>query len=236
MGPNAQIFNLNPLEVTAEQMHQLGTLGTTVDGRRFRYAKAGASNLAVGKLQQAAAELTNHHNMAVQAAVAIGGLAVSVLPGATAGAANLYTDGYMVVNDVTGEGHLYRVKGHAAITASTAFTINLIDPLKVALDTTSEVSLVMNPYKNTVVYPTTSTGPAVGVAPVAVTASYFYWAQVGGICNVLNDGALTVGSFVSPSNAVAGAVENGVIAQGIVGVAAMTGVDTEYRAVLLNIV
>lgn len=232
---NPAIFDFNPLESSTAQLHPLGALAATDDGRRYKYALAGGTDLVAGTLQQTPAELTNHANMAVGAAVAIGGTSVSVTPGATAGAANLYSEGYFFVNDVTGEGLYYKVGSHAAITSSVAFTVNLVDAIKVALTTSSEATLITNPYKNTVIYPTTATGACVGVAPWAVDDADYYWCQVGGVASVLCDGNWTVGSRLSPSNATAGAAENGVEAQGFIGTALTTGRTTEEMPVLLTI-
>jgi len=230
------IVSGDPLQIDQYPQHVLGTLLTLPDGRKYRYAQAGGSNLAVGKLGQGAAELTNHANMALGADVAIGGQSLSVTPGATAGAANLYSEGYASINAGTGLGHMYKVASNPAITASTAFTFKLAVPVKVALDDAdTKVTLIPNPWKNVIVYPTTATGGAVGVAPVAVTASYYYWAQTGGVGTVLCDGNWTVGSRLSPSNGTAGAVENGVEAQGFVGVALTTGRTGEYMPILLTI-
>jgi len=87
-----------------------------------------------------------------------------------------------------------------------------------------------------IIMPTTATGAVFGASMYNIAASAYGFFVTKGIQAVLNgDAALTIGSAVSCSNATAGAVENGVIAQGFIGTAAYTGVDTEYRAVFLNL-
>lgn len=221
---------------SAVQEHDLGALGVASDGRMFRYCKAGGTGLVPGKLQQGPAIVANHQNIAVAAAAAAGSTSVTVTLGATAATENQYAEGLLVINDATGEGYTYRIKGHPAADASAALVITLDDPILVALTTSSEACLIANVYNGVIIHPTTPTNAAAGVPLKAITASYFGWLQTHGAVAGLNaDAALTVGSAISPSNATAGGFENGVIAQGFVGQALQTGVDTEYRTIFLNI-
>lgn len=213
---------------------QLGQIAFTADGRKFRYAKAGASALVAGTLQQGPAIVANHQNVSVASAAAVGADEVTVTLGATLATANQYAGGYLGVNDVDGEGYTYLISGHpaAASAASLTLTLDAPDVIKAALTTSSQCVLYPNKYNGVVQMPTTITGPAVGVPLFDVTAAYYFWLQTRGPVSCLNgDANLTVGSAVSPSNATAGAVENGVIAQGFVGHALQTGVDTEYRLI-----
>lgn len=233
------LINIAPMqeyEVSDVSSCTLGAFGITDDGRLFRYSKAAGTALDAGKLMQGPAVVANHQNIAVAANAAIGDTTVTVTLGATAATANQYAAGYLSVNDATGEGELYEILSNPAADASASLVLTLRNPIRTALvAATSEVSLTANPANGVIVAPTTRTGKIVGVAVADVPANYYCFLQVGGLCPVLNDGALTVGSAVSPSNAVAGAVENGVIAQGFVGIAYQTGVDTEYRVVDLNV-
>jgi hypothetical protein len=86
---------------------------------------------------------------------------------------------------------------------------------------------------------TTEENVPVGIAPVAVTANYYYWAQTKGVANALISGTPAVGSMLTLA-ATAGAlaainatldIDQPIVAQTI-GVA---GADTEYYPVLLNI-
>src|SRR3990167_37318 len=130
----ATILDFNPFETRteADATHNLGEAIYLADGRAFRYAKAGASNISKGKLQLAPAPIANHKNMACDAASA-GAVSVNVTPAGTAGAANIYAEGYLCINDVDGEGQTYKVSSHPAITASTEFTVTLFDPIATAL-------------------------------------------------------------------------------------------------------
>jgi len=234
-GP-VQISAQEPYTESSIQQHKLGSMGITDDGRIFRYVKAGGTALVPGKLQQGPAITANHQNVAVASAAAIGATTVTVTLGATAATANQYQEGLLVINDVTGEGYTYKIKSNPAADASASLTLTLEDPIAVALTTSSEACLIPNTWNGVIVHPTTPTNAAVGVPLKAITAAYFGWVQSHGPVSCLNgDANLTVGSAISPSNATAGAVENGVIAQGFVGQALQAGVDTEYRTVFLTI-
>lgn len=213
----------------------LGALAVTTDGRKFRFGKAGAVALAAGKLCQGPALVANHQNIAVAVAAPVGSLEVTVTLGATAATANQYADGLLIVNDAAGEGVVYEIDSNPAADASASLTLTLKQPLSEALTTSSEVSLSANVYNGVLVNPTTPTGAVVGVPITDIAAGEYGFFCVNGVVACLNDGGWTAGSAVSPSNAVAGAVENGVIAQGFVGRALQAGTDTEYNLVDLNI-
>lgn len=191
---------------TVDQRLPLGTQGITKDGRKYRYCQVGASNLVAGNLIQGAAPLANHLAN-TPPAVAIGATSFSYTPGATAGAANLYAEGYLQVDTTPGNGYTYQVSGHAAISASTAFTLYLKDPIQVALTTSSRVGLIPNAWKNVVQTPTTITAKVVGVAPAAHTAAYYGWLQTYGPCSVLINGTPAITAPVINGGTTAGSVD-----------------------------
>lgn len=231
----AHVIDGNRFTSSSTPQHDLGASWETPDGRVFRYVQAGGTALVAGKLQQGSAIVANHQNIAVAAAVAIDATVVTATLGATAATANQYSNGYMIVNDVTGEGFYYTIGSHAAVSSSGVITLNLNEAIRVALTTSSEVSLIANPFSGVIINPTTPTQQPIGVAVDNTPANYYGWVQTHGVCNVLADGAISVGAAISPSNAVAGAVESGVIGQGVIGHALQAGVDTEYRTVFLMI-
>jgi hypothetical protein len=228
-------------EINVNQKHELGQLSEDRNGSVFVYGKAGASNLGAGKLSVAEAIVADHTTMSAQAAAAIGANQIKVTLGATAATADQYTDGFAVISDGTGKGIMYQIASHGAAALSTTLTINLYDPLTVALvATTSKVSLIKNPAKD--VIESTTLSKAVGVPNVAVTAAYFGWFQKTGVASVLSDGTPTKGYNVVQSNGTAGAVEvftdstaGATDLQEIVGVANETLVSAKYHAVSLCI-
>ena len=167
---------------------------------------------------------------------AIGAVEVTLTPGATAGAANLYAGGVMVINDATGEGYTYKIKSHPAITASTDFVITLEDPLIVALDATSEVTLVHNQYNGLIIHPVTETGGPVGIGIYAITALYFGWIKTKGVVALLQDAATGgLGTSVAASTTTAGAGTLVVAGLKEIGTMMATGVSTEYNPIFLDL-
>lgn len=219
---------------SATQYHRLGERLKTPDGREFRYCLAGATTLVVGKLQQAAAEKTNHQNLTPTAA-AIGATSVTVTLGATASTANQYADGWAIVTVTPDVGQQYRIKSHAAAASSAAQTLTLDDPLVAAWTSSTRVDMVLNPYSGVVVNPTTATSCPVGAGVFAITNAQYGWIQTKGVAALLADVAITVGVNVSASNAIAGAVEAAVTAQAACGFAVTGIADTEYGAIFLTL-
>lgn len=191
---------------TTDQKHPLGSRLELNDGRVFRYSVAGAVDTVAGSLYQSAAPIANHLAN-TPPAVAIGALSFSYTPGATGGAANLYSEGYLQVDTTPGNGYIYAVSGHAAITSSVAFTLNLLDPIQIALTTSSRVGLIHNPYKNVIVTPTTQTATVVGVAPAVIAAASYGWLQTWGPASVLINGTPAITAPVVNSGTTAGAVD-----------------------------
>lgn len=228
------LFNADLYTSSSTQQHDLGALGQTVDGRRFRYVKAGGTSLVVGKLQQAIAEDTGEQNL-TPTATSAGATSLTTSTTVTV-TANQYQGGFVVVTVDPGVGYMYKILSHPAATGA-AVTLSLEDKIQVALTTTSRIDLVQNPFNGVVVNPTTATSSPLGVAVYPITNAQFGWIQVGGPAVCLADGTVTVGTSVDASNGTAGAVEAHVEAgvQAPVGYA-MTGIaTTEYGTIFLTI-
>ena len=220
----------------------LGGLIELNDYRAFRYAKVGAANISQGKLEQAPAPKANHTNNAVTAAVAAGANIVPItLAGATAAVVSEYDDGLLVVNAGPGAGQTYRISHNPAIASSGSGNITLIDPIAVALTTSSKVTLVHNAFNGVVEVAAATRRPG-GVPLTNLTAAYEGWLQTKGVASVLAQGAIAVGSNVVSSGTVAGAVAavSGTYATDLATVqvgsaTVVAGVDTEYRPIVLTI-
>lgn len=223
-------------ETSSVARAKLGEKVQTADGRVYRYAKNAGTALAAGKLCVAATPVANHTNIAVAAAADVGATSITVTLGATAAAANLYAEGFVVVNDAAGEGIAYKIKDHGAGASAGDMVINLEDPIVVALTTSSEVSLVKNTYDSVVISATDQADLAVGIPNVAVAADEFFWLQTGGTCSALADEAITAGLSLTIGTSVAGAVEAAdLVGEQVIGVATDAAVDTEYRRIELRI-
>jgi len=229
------LFNQGLYSQSSEAKEMLGTLRELEDGRVFVYARAGATNLAAGKLTQSPVQVANHLNISVAAAASVGSRRVYVTLGATAADANAYKDGYLYVNSGDGAGLAYKIRGHAAISASSSGYIELYDSIRKALTTSSKCTLVKNPFNGTIVHPSPPTAPLVGIPPIDVAANYYYWSQVKGLAVCLIDGTPAIGDNVVPSDSVDGAVEAAVNTdvRQRVGTVVNTGVDAEYKMIML---
>lgn len=213
----------------------IGSYAETSDGRGFRYAKAGATALAVGKLQQASAQDTANFQDLQPVAAAIGAKSVTIIT-ATTFTANQVAGGQMVVTVTPGVGYSYRISANSAVTGGSV-VLTLEDPLIVALTTTSRVDVAPSAFSGVIVRPTTATSAPVGVAVAATPAANFGWLQVRGVANLLADGAITAGAPVAASASVAGAVvvATSTVTTPVIGYA-LTGIaTTEYGPIMLNI-
>lgn len=220
---------------SSRQLEELDTVRELADGRVFAYAQAGASDLAVGKLTQGAAPSANANDETLAASVSLGATEISVTFGGAV-TADFYKDGWLWINDDTGEGYAYRVKGHPAGTS--AVIVSLKDPIRCAATAgASTVSAVQNRQKLVIVAPTTLTGIPVGVPIIPVTAGNFFWNQVKGPCPVLTQGTIVIGNVVGPSASAAGAVAALATTDiiGPVGDVMSVNATTEYSLVNLAI-
>lgn len=187
------------MEQSSTKKAILGQLRIMDDGRKFRYAKAGEA-LVAGNLGLMCDAVANHIKLTATAA-AVGATEVSVTIGGTALTANQYDDGYLQVYDGTAGtvGLQYRIVSHTTSAAGTeAITIYLAEPLKIALTASDTVSLVPNPWSSVTEIASVAHGVA-GVAPIAVTNAYYYWAQTGGVACVFNTDATALGSVAVTS-------------------------------------
>ena len=206
--PESRSWNQGIWDVSATRKEVLGALRITKDGRKFRYARAGAAALTVGLMGQAAASVA-HHIECSCAATSAGADTITVTLGATAVTANQYRDGYLNVNKGTGIGYCYYIESHPAADASATVEIRLGDRVRVdlAASGTSEVSLLYNPF-DLVTVSTTQTLLPVGLANVPVPINYYYWAQTGGAAAwLVDDTTPGIGSYLIMSDDTAGQAE-----------------------------
>lgn len=235
LGADPVIIGQELFSSQATPAHQLGALATDGLGRYFRYAKAGSgAALVAGNVIQAAAEISAHYDCAT-AAASVGDYTVTVTPGATAGAANLYAGGLLVVNTTPGEGYSYPIVSHPAITASVAFVVTLGLPIQVALTTASRVTLTPNEFSAVIQAPiSTLTGAVVGVAVYPIAASEYGWLGRSGTHATLVKGTPGPGvAVVSPGSAAGAVVVDGAAAATqVVGSMRVTGADGKLLPVI----
>jgi len=227
-----QDFRVN----SSTKQETIGAYAETPDGRGYRYSLAGGVALSPGKICVAATVDTNVTNVTVAATAAIGATKVTLDAGGAI-TADTYQDGYLTVNDATGEGASYLVRNHPATTGAAELTVNLVDPIKVALVTdTSEVTLTANPWSGVLISIADQLDMGVGVPNNTITAAYYGWLQTKGVCSVLADETIAIGQNVAIGSSTVGAVECAdASGEQVLGVAIVAGVDTEYREIYLTI-
>jgi len=217
-------------EESATQKAELGRR-ICVGDRVYRYAYAGGVALLPGKLVYPAA-LTPEIDKNPLAAVAAGKYEVTIV---TAAAQTNMAEGYLCVNNDGGEGMLYRIKTAVAnATTSTSTDLVLYDPIVTALATTTEVILMSSMYYD-LDLSAAITDTVAGIAPIPVTANYYFWCQTWGPCLALGTAATAAGSIVVPHTTDGAIVIQSAYTSGIVGTQLVVGVSGEYRPIYLRI-
>jgi len=178
-------------------------------GRVYRYAKNGPEALPAGVFAQGPVNERGHANLAVAVAKSATASTVSVTVKQAKVDTDDYKDGFLYINDAAGQGYVYDIVSNLSVGASEAgisCAISIDSELVVALTTSSEATLIKNPYKAVTLPFLKAFAPIAGVTPVAVAASAYFWLQVRGPAAVLQEGSLFVGKPVALSNKTRGAV------------------------------
>ena len=228
-----------PYESGATKEVSLGQRYRDAYGRVFRYALAGGTTLARGKINVAADVVGNHTNMSFASAPAVNSTSVIVTLGGTAATADQYQDGWLVVQDGGGEGRAYPIEGHGAQATTTGdlevFLKEKLDTLGIISE--SNVDLIKNRYDGVVISAADQDDPVLGVNIVSITNAEYGWIQTWGPCSVLMDETLGVGSAVELGESTVGSVQtsDGVESYEVGIMGPQSGVDTEYQLVYLTI-
>ena len=210
------------------------------DGRRFRYARAGAVAVVPGKLYQAAIPVTNHV-LQTAAAAAVGDRTVTLAIGGTAATADQYRDGYLVVDlaSNTGFGYIYQIGAHEAQAASSDFIVPLRSSVQVAIDATANsVSLVPNNYAGVILsVVATPTACCAGVSVRAIPIGEFGWIQVAGNVPCLTVGTLVIGTTIIPGTTTGAVIAESTAASltlPVLGYVNRVAVTTAYSTITLT--
>jgi len=200
------IYGLDPQKTDTVAQHNLGSKGIDANGDTYRYAKASEA-LVAGNLVCSQDVGTTQVNLAVAAAASVGDKEISITLGAAAVTANEYSEGYIVFNDVAPEGRVVRISSHPASSGSEAITFKLAEPLPEAVTTSSEVTLVHNPWNDVQTTTTQTSVVPAGFAMCDVAEDSYCWVKTRGIVAALADEDGTVGQQVTIGTSTAGAVE-----------------------------
>lgn len=218
--------------------HPLGSVMVFADGRRFAYSQITATDIAAGVLCQQTLNAADHDTLAVAAAVAAGQKVVTVTNGGTTAiSVDDFADGYIVVEDDAGEGHLYTVRSNDAAATSAICTLTLYENVQVAMTTATTVTLFRNPWGRAIIHPSPATALLLGVTPVA-RSSAFGWLQTWGPCACITQGTVVINEKVidsaSADGAVAPTASTAAGEEYYVGVTMEVGPTTEHSLVALR--
>ena len=226
---------ISPLQGIYEQSETAkAVLGTRlkVGDRVFHYARAHSATFPVGALG-VSNSVSVETDTSIATTVAAGVYEVTI---ATAAAQTEVEEGYLAVIDGTGQGYIYKIReSKANATTSTYTDLILYDPISTALTSgaASQVAIHPSPY-NDIRTATATTDPVMGVAPIAITAHYYFWLQTWGPAPLLSSAATVVGSIVVSTNAGAGVIQTAYTGP-IVGTQYLVGAIGDYRTVWLRI-
>lgn len=215
--------------LTTSQQTELGALGQTEDGRKYRYVKfGGTSTIAPAMVVTTPAVTSGYQGLAITATsvaganqstanLATGSTQLVLTNGATAITLNQFAEGYLEVlvgSNGTSGSYLYRITGNTAAAASTGYvTVFLAEPLRnttALVPGTDTANLNVSVYSGVNTSATAALPIGVTLNPIPNTASVtnYGWVQTYGACTVLNDagGTITVGGSFGQSVTTAGNV------------------------------
>lgn len=236
----------------------VGEQFSTPEGRMFSIVQNGAIALVAGKTVAGPVSVANHTGLVVTAFTAYSSngntpASVAVTLGGTAVCANEYAGGFAIVATGTGIGQTLKIASHpvqATTTGSVVITFENPDGQNmVALDVTSTINLIKNPFgsqnggtptvpnistNGVVVTPTTASarGELIGASLYAIPASTATFASYGliqtsGFIALINDAGTTKSVDIMPSTNTAGTVMTYAGAVQRIGTAVETGTSTQ---------
>jgi hypothetical protein len=198
-----QLTSTDVATLTTSATEEYGALGSTPDGRTFRYVKfGGTSTINSGLLLVAVAAPANSTGLAIPAAgtsgqttanLSLGSTQIVVTNGATAVTQDEFAQGYLEVIG-TNSVNSYQIRGNTADSVGNAtITVYLTDALRnttALANGTNTVNLRKSVWDSPAATTTLSLPVGVTVQPVPNTSTVtnFGWVQTGGI------------SFASASN------------------------------------
>lgn len=200
------IYDIVP-DPYAESSTQLFPLGTELiqAERKWHYTKAGSVALDIGAPQQNAPSVhaDQEEDIVCSTLSAIGSHSLWLkstanLDGAPNDVKDNFKEGYIHVNDGTGQGQCLKIKSNDLFNVTDDneefVTYDGLTIATVAAD--SEFGLIQNPYDRVIVAAAPLTGMCVGVPGIAVTANYYFWLQFKGPASVTPQASISLGTEV----------------------------------------
>ena len=246
----------------------LGSGFKRADGNVYRYASFATSGPAQGKLvsQTVANTCSASTNALITAPVAgmqMGNDPIGVYAGALGSryvwftlasiVKDAFAGGYFTCNKDTGYGYQYRIKANTASATQNGnaniVIVELYEPLQVAVDTTTDISVTGCLFNDLVAALCTTNHIIVGTTCADMSAAstsvpLFGWVCTHGVAVCLQDGTVANGDLIQPSTSVAGAfitagvgttAVTGLAGQSIIGYAIDQAGTGNYSSVYLQI-
>lgn len=212
-----ETFGGNIYRLDANPKYAIGTRISRQDGNVFRYAHFGAATnrgvLASQDVSETSIPDTDNGMISPASALVtsdgtIGSRFIEItMTGVTL---NQFMGGYFVTTDDTGEGYTYRIKGNTAsgYNGSDRYRLELHSPLQVAIDNTTDYSIVGCMWNDLEVLTAATDNLPAGVTCSTTTAALPYaFVQTWGVVGVLQDANVpAAGDIVTVSSLTAGAV------------------------------
>lgn len=181
--------------LTTSQLDELGSLGETSDGRRYRYVKfGGTATINAGLLLVTPATVANSTGLAIPASgssgqttanLSLGSYQLVVTNGATAVTQDEFAEGYLEVIG-TNAVNKYKIRGNTADSVgNAAITVYLVEPLvntTALANGTNTVNLRKAPWSGPTASLTIANPVGVTLCPVPNTSTVtnFGWVQTHG--------------------------------------------------------
>ncbi len=209
-----QIDYAAPYETTTSQLYPLGQKAEDPSGAIFRYSLMGGVVGIANMLYQSSLPVTNWVTQTHTVALAVGDTEISFDDGGTALTVNQAQNGTILVEETDDLGHIYFIKSNV-VTVSTETICQLHDGVTVqnavAVDTGNVLTLLLSPWAETLIVPTTTpTALIIGIPRVLIAASAHGWIQARGVASCRNTGSVVVGQEVIPAGTTAGTVAPGI--------------------------
>ena len=219
----------------------LGAIAEARDGRRWRYCENASVALTLALVNQHSAGIGGWQDevQTNNPSLPTAGDKIVTVTATTTATAGDFIDGYLTIEDGTGESNLYLIKdnktGVANATTGFDIVVEIADTggIRTAYVAASELTLTKNKYKDIVLE--AGTGQVVGVNHTAVTADFFFWAQTRGPCAVLSASTIgVIGDAVMAASGTAVILGNAATDQ-IIGHVIRAAANTETAIIDLTI-
>lgn len=220
-GRQYESFAAAAIGTDGDALIKLGEGFALPDGRVYRFGKNGATTGVANKTAMSSIPVAGFDTLAVQANVAAGDSSIPFTNGNVAIVHGDLDEGFCIVESAAALGHAYKIRNvrgtevgatHANIgdvgTTNTG-TINLYPGASVivALTTSHKITLIFNPFFETLIAASPVTAMVVGVPQIALAIGAYGWYQTNGMGSCHVTGTTKIGGVLSPSNTTDGSLE-----------------------------